>query len=67
VSKQVQQFHKLALRNQLLQKQLKAAVDRPAFVRLVVQLGREHGYSFTPQEVEVYIDRNLLLLMSQFS
>ncbi len=67
MSKQVEQFHKLALRNPLLQKQLKAAVDRPAFVRLAVQLGREHGYNFTIQEVEVYIDRNLLALMSQFS
>lgn len=67
MSNQVEQFHQLALRNQLLQKQLKAAGDRPAFVGLVVQLGREHGYSFTAYEVERYIDRNFLVLMSQFS
>ncbi len=67
MSKQVEQFHKLVLRDQLLKERLKRAVDRPSFVNLAVQLGEEHGYSFTHQDVEVYVDRNMLILMSQFS
>lgn len=67
MSKQVEQFHKLVLRDQLLKERLKSAVDRPSFVHLAVQLGQEHGYSFTHRDVEVYVDRNMLILMSQFS
>ncbi len=67
MSKQVEQFHKLVLRDQRLKERLKGAPDRPAFVSLAVQIGEEHGYSFTHQEVEVYVDRNMLILMSQFS
>ncbi|MGV0027515.1 Nif11-like leader peptide family natural product precursor [Phormidesmis priestleyi] len=67
VSKQVEQFHKLVLRNRVLTERLKAAVDRPSFVHLAVQIGKENGYSFTTQEVEKYVDRHFLLLMSQFS
>jgi hypothetical protein len=46
---------------------LKATADRPAFVSLAVELGKEQGYSFTSQEVEVYVDRHMFILMSQFS
>jgi Nif11 domain len=67
VSKQVEQFHKLVLRDQVLKERLKQANDRPSFVDLVVQIGQEHGYSFTHKEVEVYVDRNMLVLMSQFA
>lgn len=67
MSKQVEQFHKLVLRDQLLKERLKRAVDRPSFVKLAVELGQEHGYSFTHQDVETYVDRNMLLLMSQFA
>ena len=67
MSKQVEQFHKLVLRDQLLKERLKQAIDRPSFVHLVVQIGQEHGYSFTHKEVEVYVDRNMLVLMSQFA
>ncbi|MCY7321219.1 MAG: Nif11 family protein [Phormidesmis sp. CAN_BIN36] len=67
MSKQVEQFHHLVLQNQLLKQQLKATADRPAFVSLAVELGKEQGYSFTSQEVEVYVDRHMFILMSQFS
>ncbi len=67
MSKQVEQFHKLVLRDQLLKERLKRAADRPSFVNLAVQLGEEHGYNFTHHDVEAYVDRNMLILMSQFS
>lgn len=67
MSKQVEQFHNLVLRDQLLKERLKRAIDRPSFVKLAVQLGEEHGYSFTHRDVEAYVDRNLLTLISQFS
>jgi hypothetical protein len=67
VSKQVEQFHKLVLRDQLLKERLRRASDRPSFVSLAVEIGQEHGYNFTHQEVETYVDRNMLILMSQFA
>ena len=67
MSKQVEQFHKLVLHDQLLKERLKRAVDRTSFVNLAVQLGQEHGYNFTHRDVELYVDRNMLILMSQFS
>jgi Nif11 domain len=67
MSKQVEQFHKLVLQNHSLKQRLKETADRPAFVSLAVKLGKEHGYSFTSEEVEAYVDRHMLTLMSQFS
>jgi hypothetical protein len=67
VSNQVAQFHQLVLQNQALVEQLRAAVDFRSFVQLTVQLGKEHGYSFTHREVEIYVNRNMITLMKQFS
>lgn len=67
MSKQVKQFHKLISQNPSLVEKLKSASDRGNFVELTVQLGAEYGYSFTPTEVEAYINQNMLILMRQFS
>lgn len=67
MTQQVEQFHKLVLREQRLREQLKQANDRSSFINLVVQLGAAHGYHFTHRDVEIYVDRNMLILMSQFS
>jgi hypothetical protein len=67
VSQQVEQFHQLVLQNHSLRSQLKAAGDLTSLVQMTVQLGKAHGYSFTPQEVERYINQNRLALMLQFS
>jgi Nif11 domain len=67
VSQQVKQFHYLILQNSSLKEQLRAAPDRASLVELTVQLGTEMGYNFTHQEVEVYINKNKLLLMMQFA
>ncbi|NJK49585.1 Nif11 family protein [Candidatus Gracilibacteria bacterium] len=67
MSQQVKQFHYLILQNSSLKEQLRAAPDRASLVELTVQLGTEMGYNFTHQEVEVYINKNKLLLMMQFA
>jgi Nif11 domain len=67
MSTHVKQFHQMVIQNPLLVKKLKNASDRESFVKLIVQLGSEHGYSFSSKEVEVYIRQNLLTLIKQFS
>lgn len=67
MSQQVKQFHYLVLQDATLKERLRAATDRASLVELTVQLGIELGYSFTYQEVELYINQNQLLLMMQFS
>lgn len=67
MSKQVRQFHQLIVANPALQDRFRNVADRPSFVALVIQLGAEHGYSFTTTEVEIYINQNFLTLMRQFS
>lgn len=67
MSKQVEEFHQLVLRNRVLTERLRTAVDRKSFVQLAVQVGAEHGYSFTHREVEAYVNRNMITLMQQFS
>ena len=64
---QVKQFHQLVLQNHSLKAQLKTAGDFASFVHLTVTLGQEHGYNFTTQEVEGYVNQNMLTLMRQFS
>lgn len=67
MSKHIKQFHQMVVQNPSLVKKLKTASDRDSFVKLIVQLGAECGYSFTSKEVETYINQNLLTLMRQFS
>ncbi|MBW4509152.1 MAG: Nif11-like leader peptide family natural product precursor [Scytonematopsis contorta HA4267-MV1] len=67
MSKQVKQFHQLIIQNPSLVEKLKKAPDRKSFIKLLVQMGTEYGYSFTNREVEVYIAQNFLTLMKQFS
>ena len=67
MSKQIQQFHELILRDSALKEKLKAATDQASLAKLAVEVGTELGYSFTYKEVERYINQNLLTLMRQFS
>ena len=67
VSQEVEQFHRLVIQDLSLKEKLKQSANQESFVKLAVQLGKENGYSFTPSEVESYINRNMLTLMRQFS
>ena len=67
MSKEIEQFHQLVIQNSLLKEKLKQSVDQASFLQLAVQLGEEHGYSFTLSEAEAYVNRNMLKLMIQFS
>lgn len=67
MSNQIAQFHQLALQNQTLVEQLRKASDFRSFILLTIKLGKEHGYTFTYREVELYVNRNMITLMRQFS
>lgn len=67
MSKQIEEFHQLIIQDSSLKEKLKQSSDQESFVKLAVKLGEEQGYSFTPREVEAYINRNMLTLMRQFS
>lgn len=67
MSNQVAQFHQLALQNRILVEQLRKASDFRSFIALTVKLGKEHGYTFTYREAEIYVSRNMITLMRQFS
>lgn len=67
MSKEIEEFHQLIIQDSSLKERLKQSSDQQSFVKLAVQLGEEQGYSFTPREVEAYINRNMLTLMRQFS
>jgi len=42
----------MVLQNPALQERLRATTDQRSFVDLVVQVGRERGCHFTPEDVE---------------
>lgn len=67
MSKQIEAFHQMVIQDSSLKERLKQSSDQETFVKLAVQLGEEKGYTFTPTEVEAYINRNMLTLMRQFS
>lgn len=67
MSKKIEEFHQLVIQDSSLKERLKQSSDQESFVKLAVQLGEEKGYSFTPREVEAYINQNMLTLMIQFS
>lgn len=48
----LQQFYQRVLREPSLQEHLRAAPDRASIVRRAIELGEQHGYSFTAEEVE---------------
>lgn len=52
----LEQFLQMAAQDPELQKKLKAASDRDAYVRSVVKLGKEKGYEFTSDRVETVLD-----------
>ena len=52
----IQQFLQMASQDQELQSKLKAANDREAYIRLVVELGKEKGYNFTSPQVATALD-----------
>lgn len=49
---QLHQFGRRAAQDGALRNKLQAAKDHPGFVSLCVQLGREIGFTFTPEQVE---------------
>jgi predicted ribosomally synthesized peptide with nif11-like leader len=51
-SENLGQFYEMIAQDQELQEKLKATMGSETFVKLVVNLGEEKGYSFTTQEVE---------------
>ncbi len=53
----LEQFFQMASQDLELQEKLKAANDREAYIRLVVELGKEKGYSFTSSQVVTALDK----------
>lgn len=47
----LKQFLQMASQDQELQEKLKAASNREAYISLIVELGKEKGYSFTSSQV----------------
>lgn len=56
MQKSLKQFFQIASQNQELQEKLKAAPNREAYISLVVELGKEKGYSFTSDQVVSELD-----------
>ena len=52
----LKQFFQMASQDQELQEKLKAAPNREAYISLVVELGKEKGYSFTRAQVMTALD-----------
>lgn len=52
----LKQFFQMASQDLELQEKLKAANDREAYIRLIVELGKEKGYSFTSSQVVSALD-----------
>jgi predicted ribosomally synthesized peptide with nif11-like leader len=48
----LEEFYQRVLTDPVLQEPLRVASDRESFVRIGVQLGEEHGYSFTAEELD---------------
>lgn len=48
----LEQFQQLILQNVTLQKVLRETPNLPAFLSLIVQLGKEHNYDFTVEDVQ---------------
>jgi predicted ribosomally synthesized peptide with nif11-like leader len=47
-----EQFRHVVLQDLTLQERLRESEDRETFVKLLVHVGSEHGYNFTPEDVE---------------
>lgn len=52
----LQQFFQMVSQDLELQEKLKATNDREAYISLVVELGKEKGYSFTRSQVVAVLD-----------
>jgi predicted ribosomally synthesized peptide with nif11-like leader len=52
----LKQFLQMASQDQELQEKLKAASNREAYISLIVELGKEKGYSFTSSQVVTALD-----------
>jgi predicted ribosomally synthesized peptide with nif11-like leader len=48
----LEQFRRLVLQDEALQKQLRETAGRQEFVELMLRLGAERGYRFTAEEIE---------------
>jgi hypothetical protein len=51
-------FRQLVLSDEALQKRLRTAADLKVFLDLIMQLGNQHGYSFTIEDVEGHLRMN---------
>lgn len=52
----LEQFFQMSSQDLELQEKLKAAPDREAYIRSIVELGKEKGYSFTSDQVATALD-----------
>ncbi len=52
----VEQFYQQVVQNPALQARLTAATDEAAVLNLAVELGQEHGLTFTVSEVKAWLD-----------
>jgi predicted ribosomally synthesized peptide with nif11-like leader len=57
----LEQFYSKLLSDTVLQEKLKAATNLEHLCQLAIQLGKECGYSFTPEEVEAALAIELAL------
>ena len=72
----LEQFGQLLMQDPTLQKKLEEVTDQESFVRQIIQMGEEKGYSFTAEEVKAVmagvtaqpseIDREIVIRHSQF-
>lgn len=56
MSSDFEHFRQFVLRTPALLEQLRAPSSLPAFCELTVQLGAEHGYRFTTDEVQAALN-----------
>ncbi|KAM3102288.1 Nif11-like leader peptide family natural product precursor [Phormidesmis sp. 146-12] len=52
----LEQFYQDILKDPALQERLKTVTDRDSMVALIVQIGKEKGYNFSPEEIKGYLD-----------
>ncbi len=48
----LEQFRRLVLQDETLQKQLRETAGRQEFIALMLRLGAERGHGFTAEEIE---------------
>lgn len=61
-----EQFRQIVLHDVALQERLRAVIDRPSFVELIVRVGGERGCHFTPEDVEAAMRANRQLWIERW-